>query len=950
MVKYAQRPKNAENMRSSFYGDTAKGVSLGLIAFMMVFSAVPIPVTAASGNGAPYFSMTLIAPTSNPSRRQWAAVIQNSYSSAGIDTNLIYVSFSQLLGYLLGCSNGCPANDFAHGGWDAGFVGNGGGTALPDFGTQNVVFYKNEGPSDIPPLGSNYYFFKNSTYNALSDRYGGDFNATDRLVVAKKMVAIIAQERPGVIIDYPESVYAFQPTFKPWGQTNAVIQTTTGLDWMHWQTGNQSVVNVALTGDLDAVNPFPTPAQNSFYDRYMYGPTLGVAQEADSRGSGVYINSEAKSITSSSDHLTWTVTLKPSTFIDGVSVTADDYLFSQMSSVRSDVGYVGAGTTETLIGFFSQYTYLNGTTDFVNNGTYSRTQPSGWTPTSVWTSINASAFKFTMPTAYIFTNPLVTAISPVAMHIYEQYPASTWSSGPLSGYTGSSGGLSTNRFTVTWNTARYGGNGSYAWAYGPIGDGAYMYRGYDPVAQTATLVAYPGYWNATGLKALNEFTVQTIHVVHIIDKTAAIAAFGNKQINFLDPQYTFNVNDEASLKAAGAGIVLSADPSNGWQEMVLNDNAPVWGTGAGTPLGSSDPSKAAFAAKEVRAALNYLVPRQSIVTNLLQGLALPGITEFFPTAGVIHAGDVYGTIKADPYDVTAALSFLAAAGYNTNVAPPPGSGISLPAPPIIAATCSSTTGGGSTTVTIPPAPSFLLGNTLVLSGTFPVNVAVGTAAGGFGATLQQSTDGGKTWTPIQLTSTTTGGYYTISFTPSSSGQQWYRVFFTGVPWTYLSGLGIAAPQLAEAYEPPGTTTSHLAAANTTDTQYSAVTNLNVGSYGDVLNGIASALNQALTSLSASQAASVNNGLCNLQKALTNSTNAAIAQLSANTNSAIQSLQSTSAKSSDLTSLQNSVNTLSGNVNTLTSQVNTLTDIAYAALAVAVILGLAAIFLSRRKAA
>jgi hypothetical protein len=165
--------------------DTLKGVVLGLFAFVLVSSSMPLSTVTVHAATTPYFTMTLIAPTSNPLRRQWAAIIQNSYVSANIDAKLIYVSFSQMLGILLGCANGCPAKTFAQGGWDATFVGNGGGTSLPDFGTQNVAFYRNEGPGDVPPNGQNYYFFKNATFNSLADDYNTNFNVQQRLADAQ---------------------------------------------------------------------------------------------------------------------------------------------------------------------------------------------------------------------------------------------------------------------------------------------------------------------------------------------------------------------------------------------------------------------------------------------------------------------------------------------------------------------------------------------------------------------------------------------------------------------------------------------------------------------------------------------------------------------------------------------------------------------------------------------
>jgi ABC-type transport system substrate-binding protein len=876
--------------------DTMKGAVLGLLAFVLVSSSMPLQTVSVHAATGPYFTMTLIAPTSNPQRRQWAAIIQNSYESANIDAKLIYVSFSQMLSILLGCANGCPAKSFANGGWDATFVGNGGGTSLPDLGTQNVAFYRNEGPGDVPPAGQDYYFFKNTTFNALADDYNTNFNINQRLADAQKMVAIAAQERPGIIILYPLSVYAYDSAFKPWGVSatgNApsasapLTSSAEGFDYAHWNTGSTSAINVGLTGNIDNVNQLPTAAQNSLYDRYIWGPISDFTEQIDARAVGVYYNAVANSITSSSDHKTWTVTIKAHNFQDGVPVTADDYLFAMMSQLRLDVGYVGGGTLQGLLGTngaaFAQFTYLNGTTRYVGNGTYSMTQPSNWTPTSSWKSDNKTAFTFTMPTPYILTDPIVTAFSSLPMHIYEKVKASTWATSFLSGFTGSSGGLSTNHVTVTWNTAQYGGNGSYAWVYGPVGDGPYMYRGYDATSQTATLVKWSGYWNATGLQGMGEFTANTIHIQSILAKDAAIAAFGNHQVNFLDTNYGFNPQDIAALQGLGATVIQVADPANGWQEMPLNDNNPVFGTGVATPAGSAPGATAAqqaAAARNVRKALSYLVPRQEIIDNLLGGLALPGITQYYPSQGVIKAGDIYNGITADPYNPTMAASFLAAAGYNTGVAPPtPGEVVTPP------------------TNTNASIPSFFLGNSFTLAGIYqPVNVATMLNYSGFAVVLEQSIDNGSTWQAVSDAYTNVGGYYTLTYTPTASGSAWYRLFFTGVPVSYLNGLGYGSPASIEALVPP-VLANRTFWQNVTTTSYGSTSKLTIGSLGNELNKLQVSLNSIETSQMA-----------------TNSTVAA----------------------------------LKASVDSLTSSVNTQQTVAYAALGVAIVLGVVAIGLALRK--
>src|SRR2546427_12443581 len=105
-----------------------------------------------------------------------------------------------------------------------------------------------------------------------------------------------------------------------------------------------------------------------------------------------------------------------------------------------------------------------------------------------------------------------------------------------------------------------------------------MYRGYDPASQTATLVKWSGYWNASGLQSMGEFGATKIHIQSIPTESAAIGAFESNQVNYLDVFYSFSSQNITKLQSFGAAVVKSFEPENGWQEMPLNDNAPIWGT------------------------------------------------------------------------------------------------------------------------------------------------------------------------------------------------------------------------------------------------------------------------------------------------------------------------------------------------------------------------------------
>jgi hypothetical protein len=924
-------------MHSSEFEDTAKGIAIGALVFLFVFSALPLQaVHAQTANGRPYFSITLSAPSTNPVRRQWAAIIQNSYTNAGIAANLVYVaSFTILTETIFGATS--AGKLYNQGGYDAFFVGAGGGTALPDFGTQNVLYYRNAYPTDFPPAGNDWYWWKNATYNTLALKYNTDPSAADRLTIAKQMVQIVAQERPGMTILYPSYIYAYSPALKGWntgGATHALTATTAERDFVHWS--GVTTVNMAETGQVDNIDPYVTSVQNDIYSVNMITNLVEPTQEPDGRAVAVYscfastpCTGIATKIVSSSDGLTWTESIKAHNWQDGARVTADDYVFAQEIVDTSTYGYVSLGSLQSLLGLSLTFTYLNGTTSYLFNGTYvGHTAPSGFKATSVWKSVNATAFSWTMPAAYLFTNPTISAIVPLPKHIYEQYALSTYTSGPLAGFT-NSGNLGTNTVKYTWDPTKggdgsgtaaggaYGGNGSVI-SHGVITDGAYIYDGYDPVSQTATAVQFAGYWNATGLTAINEFGVKTLHLSVVIEKTAAIAGLGSNTYNVLDSQYTFNKDDAASITSAGGTPVYVSDPSNGFQIMALNDNSPIWGTGTGTPLGQANPAKAHQAALDVRHAMSVLIPRQEIINQLEQGLGTPGITEYYwlPSQPNSIYAEIYQGIQPDPYDPALAQQLLAAAGYNTGTT----TSITLPTPPTLSPSCVV---NSTTPISL---PQFVLGNSLTFQGVFLVIPGTFAGMGGAAITLQQSTDGGTTWLPVAFSETNEGVAYSFSYQPSVTGTVEYRVFYTGVPWPVIQGRDISSAGRVESLVPPQTKTNGLAPQNITDTLYSDVQTYKIGTIADVVSGITTAVDQANA-----------NALCNLDKSLSASTTSAIATLNTNIQQALSTLSSqvqAAPKQSDINNINNNI--------------STLTDVAYAALAVAIILGLLAIFLTRRK--
>jgi ABC-type transport system substrate-binding protein len=198
---------------------------------------------------------------------------------------------------------------------------------------------------------------------------------------------------------------------------------------------------------------------------------------------------------------------------------------------------------------------------------------------------------------------------------------------------------------------------------GPIGTGPYKYESYDPVTFTNTLTKNDEYWDAQNLESKGLFGIEQYIVVFIEGSDAAITALKTGEVDVLDSQYSL----QAKLGSIEApwGDYVGYD-AFGVQELGFNMKHPIFGTGVDTPLGKQDPSRAAEAARYVRQAISHMVPRESIIANILDGYGTPGVTT--PITPLTFGYD--SSYEPYSYDITLAKSLLAAAGYDTGVAPP----------------------------------------------------------------------------------------------------------------------------------------------------------------------------------------------------------------------------------------------------------------------------------------
>jgi ABC-type transport system substrate-binding protein len=446
--------------------------------------------------------------------------------------------------------------------------------------------------------------------------------------------------------------------------------------------------------------------------------------------------------------LDWKIQIRPgATFQSGVEITADDFVWTQWAITEPKTASVGLGSNIQYLGNVVDFTFLDGKTVTVDN----RATPNEPLRKGSWKVIDKYNYEFHMPDVYAFTRQTYAAGSPLPKHILEQFPSDTWDSIPFST-------ADPNGKTYTWDTKQYGGSGSYH-AVGPVGAGPYYLESFDFTRNLATMKKYAGYWNATGLEALGQFTVETYKVVWIGSKDAALAALKNGEVNVLDNNFQLG-RDKPTLQQMGVNIISAAEL--GWQEQGFNMKHPIFGTGTDTPLGKQDASKAAEAARHVRTAISYLIPRDQIVNELLAGLAYPLATLVGPGWGVWYNPN----IKPDPYDVSKAADELTAAGYTVNY--------------------------------VAPKQIAYSGNPMLGSGSITIN-GVGRAAHEM-LIVQQSTDGGTTWTNYAAAVSGNDTKYQVSApAPPAFGTVWYRANFTGYVLNDTLSMAPITPDLVNQY-------------------------------------------------------------------------------------------------------------------------------------------------------
>jgi ABC-type transport system substrate-binding protein len=835
-------------------------------------------------------------------RRQHAAIISQSWQAVGI--NAILTLVPKLADESPRLFSSSVTQDFNHGGYDVAFIGWGATSPTPDAFLGN---YRGDA-ADFSPAGTNYYLYNNSLVNSLATDMYTTSNQSRQISDLWQIESQILTDAPSDTVYYTNWIIARDPAIKDYGSAS-VWNELSFPDIAHYSgvtTLNFAEASGIFPGsDLD---PLPTSTSNQFYSLFVYGAENEGAMELDSVTGG-YDLALATSVTSTADGLHWTINIQPNLrWQDGAPLTADDFVWTQWANFNPDSNSASLGGFISELGSVGNFKFLNGTTVTINQSV-----ESGFNIPFNVTALSSTSFRWDLSQTYPFFNLTFTATGALPMHFLQGFAPSTWESLP---YSMGTVDKFANGTTVTLYDPGYSDNGTPL--VGPFGCGPYYLKNYDFTANTASLVKWNQYYNKTGLESMGQFTVTNYNVIYIGGNDQAIAAYNQKAVNQLDTNYGLSTN-VAQLKSIGANVLTG--PELGYQEMGVNCNNPVWGTGVNTPNGKTDPTHAANYARDVRRAFSYLIPRQLIVTNLLLGAGSPGITPWGPAYGPWFNTN----LQADPYDPNTAKAYLAAAGYPTGVSPiQTGGGGTI-------------TGVGNVTITVGQGQIgnltngavTLWGTPITLTGTFASPVT-GEAYPNQLLFLDVSTDN-ATWTTVGATTTSSTGSFSYLFVPPQAGLVYYRWNFTGytVPTSQFGSTTTAGQYLSliangslPAVLPPQISPTYSVNTVSLATLLNPIF-ANAATHNDTV-ALGSQLQTAINTMSANFTASLNSLQTSLQNYVTSTVNSAVSPV------------------------QTGVTSLTNQYNTLNSNLGTVQYLAYGGIIIAIIALVAAIFLSRRK--
>jgi ABC-type transport system substrate-binding protein len=457
----------------------------------------------------------------------------------------------------------------------------------------------------FPPAGKNFYRVNDDILEAAMQTFSKSPDEAGRKKAIDNFQKRWQEIEPINIIYYPVDVIATNPKLKGFAETTYQPVFFPRAENWTIEGGDGSAAFASWPAPTSLVPMFCA----GYHESNVFGPVYNALMEYNNWKDKELVPALAESVTKSADGRVWKIKLRQGIqWHSGEPLSVEDVAFTWDTILDPAVGSVQAALLRQTFGDRSAYKIVSPT------------------------EIEVRLPEYNM----LFETTVLPSISIMPRHAYSNIKPSEWRNHPISTWNG----------TYTVKTS----SGKTYEAKGAIGTGPWIADGYDASRSAYKMRRNPNFWRKSP-GDLKEF-----FVVNINGADAVLSALRAGEIDAHDPMY--NVGTLAKT-IDPSWATLNQFDSYKWQQTSLNLNHPVYGTGLDTPLGKSDPSKAAEAAVYVRKAFSHAIPREEIIKNVVGGFGVPG------TVPIPYTAPEYDTAnnKPIPYDLDKAREYMKRAGY-----------------------------------------------------------------------------------------------------------------------------------------------------------------------------------------------------------------------------------------------------------------------------------------------
>ncbi|NHJ86396.1 MAG: hypothetical protein FK734_13110 [Asgard group archaeon] len=308
------------------------------LALMITLTVMPFiaqPVSAA--NPPPFFSISILAPNTNPARNQWATLMVEQLPKIGIGIDVFdHTGWAQISPRTWGHPGPYPIPTYAEGGFDILFVGWSWGLDFDPTGLFDTA--------GITPDGDNFYQYSNPEMDWAIGNYTSSFVLEDRIGYLEDIQAILYEDNPSACIIYPLSVYPMDVNFDQ-DSWDGLLWASSYQPMENWTIPGQTEFHYACPADFEDFHPY---FYESVYDAQWLRQIYNALVERMPPGRG-YEGRLAQSFTSA-DGLTYNIELKPNVkWADGTALTTTDIAYSYQLLVDPVFGNPSIGYWENYL-------------------------------------------------------------------------------------------------------------------------------------------------------------------------------------------------------------------------------------------------------------------------------------------------------------------------------------------------------------------------------------------------------------------------------------------------------------------------------------------------------------------------------------------------------------------------------------------------------------------------